>query len=62
LHTDLYAPVLLKTGDSIYFDSGMAHAYIAATDSLCRVLSICSASEVQLSRHPLVQFLQETRS
>jgi transcriptional regulator with XRE-family HTH domain len=48
LHTDLYAPVLLKTGDSIYFDSGMAHAYIAATGARCRVLSICSASEVQL--------------
>jgi transcriptional regulator with XRE-family HTH domain len=48
LHTDLYAPVLLKTGDSIYFDSGMAHAYIAATDARCRVLSICSASEMQL--------------
>jgi transcriptional regulator with XRE-family HTH domain len=48
LHTDLYAPVLLKTGDSIYFDSGMAHAYIAATDARCRVLSICSATEVQL--------------
>jgi quercetin dioxygenase-like cupin family protein len=48
LHTDLYAPVLLKTGDSIYFDSGMAHAYIAAKDGRCRVLSICSASEAQL--------------
>jgi transcriptional regulator with XRE-family HTH domain len=48
LHTDLYAPVLLKAGDSIYFDSGMAHAYIAATDASCRVLSICSASEAEL--------------
>jgi transcriptional regulator with XRE-family HTH domain len=48
LYTDLYAPLLLKRGDSIYFDSGMAHAYIAATDARCQVLSICSASEVQL--------------
>ena len=48
LHTSLYAPVRLKTGDSIYFDSGMGHAYIAASDGPCRVLSICSAPEREL--------------
>jgi transcriptional regulator with XRE-family HTH domain len=42
-HTDLYAPVLLNKGDSIYFDSSMAHGYIAACDGMCRVLSICSS-------------------
>jgi transcriptional regulator with XRE-family HTH domain len=48
LHTSLYAPVRLKKGDSIYFDSGMGHAYIAASDGPCRVLSLCSAPETQL--------------
>jgi transcriptional regulator with XRE-family HTH domain len=48
LHTSLYAPVRLKTGDSIYFDSGMGHAYIAASEGPCRVLSLCSAPETQL--------------
>ena len=48
LHTDLYAPVRLETGDSIYFDSGMGHAYIAATPGRCRVLSICCGDESQL--------------
>jgi len=48
LHTDLYAPVRLETGDSIYFDSGMGHAYIAAAPGICRVLSICSGEESQL--------------
>lgn len=48
LHTDLYAPVRLKTGDSIYFDSGMGHAYIAAAAGPCRVLSICSGSEASV--------------
>jgi len=48
LHTDLYAPVRLKAGDSIYFDSGMGHAYIAASAGRCRVLSICSAPEREL--------------
>lgn len=48
LHTSLYAPVRLKAGDSIYFDSGMGHAYIAASEGRCRVLSICSAPEREL--------------
>ena len=45
LYTDLYAPVRLETGDSIYFDSGMAHAYIAAGKGVCRVLSVCTSDE-----------------
>lgn len=43
LHTDLYAPTRLHAGDSIYFDSGMGHAYIAVGDGVCRVLSVCSS-------------------
>lgn len=45
LHTDLYAPLRLEAGDSVYFDSGMGHAYIAVGQSTCRVLSICSDEE-----------------
>jgi transcriptional regulator with XRE-family HTH domain len=48
-YTSLYAPVRLKLGDSIYFDSGMGHAYVAASDGPCRVLSVCLAPE----KHPL---------
>jgi len=48
LHTSLYAPVRLNVGDSIYFDSGMGHAYIAASEGPCRVLSLCTAPETQL--------------
>jgi transcriptional regulator with XRE-family HTH domain len=48
LYTSLYAPVRLKAGDSIYFDSGMGHAYIAAGEGPCRVLSLCTAPETQL--------------
>ena len=48
LYTSLYAPVRLRAGDSIYFDSGMGHAYIAASAGPCRVLSLCSAPETQL--------------
>ncbi len=48
LHTDLYAPVRLEAGDSIYFDSGMGHAYVAVGTDTCRLISICSGPESQL--------------
>jgi transcriptional regulator with XRE-family HTH domain len=48
LYTSLYAPVRLEAGDSIYFDSGMGHAYIAVSQGPCRVLSICTGAEAQL--------------
>jgi transcriptional regulator with XRE-family HTH domain len=47
-HSELYAPLTLRKGDSLYFDSGMGHAYLAAESGPCRVLSICSGPESQL--------------
>ena len=47
-HSELYAPVKLRKGDSIYFDSGVGHAYLAADAGPCRVLSICSGPESQV--------------
>ncbi len=41
-HTEFYAAVRLKAGESVYFDSSMGHAYIAAVDGPCRVLSVCT--------------------
>jgi uncharacterized cupin superfamily protein len=46
LHTDLYTPARLEAGDSMYFDSGMGHAYIAVGLKRCRVLSICTQSHL----------------
>ncbi|MFZ4748029.1 MAG: helix-turn-helix domain-containing protein [Sphingomonas sp.] len=40
LHTEFYAPARLSKGDSIYFDSMMAHGYIAGSDEPCRIMSI----------------------
>jgi transcriptional regulator with XRE-family HTH domain len=48
LHTEFYAPMRLERGDSIYFDSGMGHLYVAASPEPCKVLGVCSASESQL--------------
>ncbi len=41
-HSDLYAPVVLKAGDSIYFDSEMGHAYLKAADGPCRLVASCA--------------------
>jgi transcriptional regulator with XRE-family HTH domain len=48
VHSSAYAPVRLKAGDSIYFDSTMGHAYIAASSGPCRVLGVCSGTESQM--------------
>jgi transcriptional regulator with XRE-family HTH domain len=45
LHTSFYAPVRLHKGDSIYFDSGMGHAYLVVGDEPCRLLTICTATD-----------------
>lgn len=47
-YTDLYAPVRLRVGESVYFDSGIGHAYLAAADGPCRVLSICSSDSAEV--------------
>jgi transcriptional regulator with XRE-family HTH domain len=41
-HSELYAPLRLRAGDSIYFDSEMGHAYIKASDALCRIVCSCA--------------------
>lgn len=43
LHTDIYTPVVLCQGDSVFFDSSMGHAYIAAAAGPCRILSISAS-------------------
>lgn len=42
VHVSGHAPQTLKAGDSIYFDSSLPHAYLAASRGPCRVLSVCS--------------------
>lgn len=42
LHTDCYAPLRLKAGESVYFDSRMGHAYLNGGTSSCRALSVCT--------------------
>ena len=41
-HSELYAPVVLKVGDSIFFDSEMGHAYLKAAEGTCRLVASCA--------------------
>ncbi|THD77361.1 MAG: XRE family transcriptional regulator [Phenylobacterium sp.] len=45
LHTDLYVPLRLGAGDSIYFDGATGHAWIKAGPGACRVLTVSSGDE-----------------
>ena len=40
LHTEFYAPLIMKAGDSVYIDSGMGHAMVALDEAQARVLSV----------------------
>lgn len=45
LHTDVYAPLRLSVGDSVFFDGGVEHTLHAATDEPCTALMIVSGDE-----------------
>jgi len=46
IHTEFYDPIVLDVGESIYIDSNMGHAYVAAEGcDEATVLGICSSAE-----------------
>ena len=46
IHTDFYDPIVLETGESIYIDSNMGHAYVAAEGcDEATVLGVCSSAD-----------------
>ena len=46
VHTEFYDPVTLKSGEAIYIDSNMGHAYVAADDcDEALVLGVCSSDD-----------------
>ena len=45
LHTEFYDPVVLRSGESIYLDSTMGHAYVAAGCEEATVLAVCSSPD-----------------
>lgn len=49
IHTEFYDPIVLEAGESIYIDSKMGHAYLAAEGcDEATVLGVCSSAEEDL--------------
>jgi len=48
VHTEFYDPVVLKSGESIYVDSDMGHAYVAEGCDEATVLGVCSSPDESL--------------
>ncbi len=49
VHTEFYEPVVLSAGESIYIDSNMGHAYVAADGcDEAVVLGVCSSADEEL--------------
>ncbi len=63
-HSELYAPVRLRAGDSIYFDSEMGHAYLKASAGRCRLLCTCAprGPDDAVDAHVFVNTAGERRS
>ncbi len=46
IHTEFYDPIVLEAGESIYIDSNMGHAYVAAEGcDQATVLGVCSSPD-----------------
>lgn len=50
LHTELYEPLVLPTGGSVYFDGTMGHAYVSIGETPAKVLCICATPEPVLTQ------------
>jgi len=48
VHTSYYDPVILQSGESIYVDSSMGHAYVAEGCDEATVLAVCSSADESL--------------
>jgi transcriptional regulator with XRE-family HTH domain len=45
-HSEIYAPVVLAAGDSIYFDAAVGHNYFSADGRMCQFLSVVQSPAV----------------
>ena len=50
MHTEIYAPLRLGVGDSVYFDSSTPHAFISVGPGDAQMLSHCLGSERDLQQ------------
>lgn len=61
VHTEFYDPIVLDAGQSVYIDSNMGHAYLAAKG--CKealLLGVCSSADEQLMESLMTLHGEET--
>jgi transcriptional regulator with XRE-family HTH domain len=61
-HTDVYGPVRLEAGDSIYFDAEMGHAHIRVGDEPCRLLGMITPRTARNVRNGVAAAMEITRT
>ena len=61
-HTDVYAPVRLKVGDSVYFDAEMGHAHTRVGNAKCTMLSVLIPRSSSMVKNNTAPILDVTRS
>ncbi len=61
VHTEFYDPIILEAGQSVYIDSNMGHAYIAAEGcEEALLLGVCSSADEQLMESLMTLHGEET--
>jgi transcriptional regulator with XRE-family HTH domain len=55
VHLEFYAPLLLQTGDHIYIDSRMGHAYLAGSEGPCRMITVCAGAPSEEIQRAVLQ-------
>lgn len=60
LHTEIYAPLRLKAGESVFFDSKVGHAYINVGNGTARILCVGSEAEAK-GGDGVIPFAQDRR-
>jgi transcriptional regulator with XRE-family HTH domain len=61
-HTDVYAPVRLKVGDSVYFDAEMGHAHTKVGNAKCTMLGVLIPRSSEMVKNNTAPILEVTRS
>ena len=61
-HTDVYAPVRLKVGDSVYFDAEMGHAHTKVGNAKCTILGVLIPRSSEMVKNNTAPILEVTRS
>ncbi|SHO65994.1 Cupin domain-containing protein [Pseudoxanthobacter soli DSM 19599] len=50
LFSEYYEPIALETGDCVYLDSTMKHAYTSLTESPSEIMITCSSATPNLAQ------------